>query len=108
MTKLKKKKYQYVPNIISTSDLQRKSGKIIDLVKESAQPYIVVRNNKPQAVILAIDEYEELKRKQREWEWMDTMEAIKDAEKAKKEGKLIELTDGLLARWIKEGKAGKK
>jgi len=108
MAKLKKKKYQYVPNIVSSSDLQRKSGKIIDRVKESTQPYIVVRNNKPQAVILAIDEYEELKRKQREWEWMDTREAIKVAEKAEKKGKLIELTDGLLAQWIKEGRAEKK
>jgi len=108
MAKLKKKKYQYIPNIISASDLQRKSGKVIDRVKESTQPYIVVRNNKPQAVILAIDQYEELKRKQRKWEWMDTMEAIRDAEKAKKEGKLIELTDGLLTRWIKEGKAGRE
>jgi len=107
MAKLKKKKYQYIPNIVSASDLQRKSGKIIDRVKESTHPYIVVRNNKPQAVIIGIDQYEELKKKQREWEWMDTMEAIKDAKKAKKEGKLIELTDGLLARWIKEGKAGR-
>ena len=107
MAKLKKKKYQYVPNIISTSDLQRKSGKVIDQVKESTQPYIVVRNNKPQAVIIGIDQYEELKKKQEEWEWMDTQKAIKSAEKAKKEGKLIELTDGLLAKWIKDGRAEK-
>ncbi len=99
MAKLKKKKYQYVPNIISTSDLQRKSGKVIDQVKESAQPYIVVRNNKPQAVIISIDGYEELKKKQREWEWMDTREAIKSAEKAKKEGKLVEFKGSMFDLW---------
>ncbi|MFH1561782.1 MAG: type II toxin-antitoxin system Phd/YefM family antitoxin [Patescibacteria group bacterium] len=99
MTKLKKKQYQYLPNIISTSGLQRQSGKIIDQVKESSQPYIVVRNNKPQAVILAIDQYEELKRKQEQWEWMDTMEAIASAEKAKKEGKLKEFKGSMFDLW---------
>ena len=101
MAKLKKKKYRYVPNIISTSDLQRKSGKVIDQVKESTYPYIVVRNNKPQAVIIGIDQYEELKKKQEEWEWMDTLKAIKSAEKAKKEGKLVELKGSMFDLWRK-------
>jgi len=101
MAKLKKKKYQYLPHIVSASDLQRQSGKVIDRVKESTQPYLVVRNNKPQAVILSIGQYEELKRKQKEWEWMDTRKAIKVAEKAEKEGKLIELKGSMFSLWKK-------
>ena len=108
MAKLKKKKYRYLPQVVSTSDLQRRSGRVIDRVKESTQPYFVVRNNKPQAVILSVDQYEELKRKQREWELMDAKEAIRAAEKAQKEGKLIELTDKLLAQWIKESREEEK
>ena len=101
MVNSKKKKYQYIPSIVSASDLQRRSGKVIDRVKESSQPYIVVRNNKPQAVILSIDQYEELKKNQWQWEWLDTMEAIKDAEKAEKEGKLIELKGSMFDLWKK-------
>ena len=52
--------YKYIPELISSTDLQRKAGKIINMVKESGQAQYIVRNNKPEAVILPIKEYEKI------------------------------------------------
>ncbi len=91
MKKTSAKKYQFIPELISASQLQRESGKIIDMVCENLQPYFIVRNNKPTAVLINIGEYERLKEAQREWEWQDTTEAIRVAEKEKKGEKLKKL-----------------
>jgi len=40
-----------------------------------------------------------LKKIQTEWEWADTVEAIKDTEKSKKEGKLIKLEGSFYDLW---------
>jgi len=91
MKKTSAKKYQFIPELISASQLQRESGKIIDMVCENLQPYFIVRNNKPTAVLINIGEYKRLKEAQREWEWQDTTEAIRVAEKEKKGEKLKKL-----------------
>jgi prevent-host-death family protein len=52
--------------MVSTSELQRGAGRVIDAVREGGEPYYVVRNNAPQAVLLSLKEYEKLKKKQRE------------------------------------------
>lgn len=91
--------YSLVPELISASDLQRKSGKILRMLKDSTQPYFIVKNNKPTGVIVGINEYEKLKKIQTEWEWADTVEAIKDTERSKKEGKLIKLEGSFYDLW---------
>ncbi len=97
--KTKKFTYSLVPELISASDLQRKSGKILRMLKDSTQPYFIVKNNKPTGVIVGINEYEKLKKIQTEWEWADTVEAIKDTEKSKKEGRLIKLKGSFYDLW---------
>ncbi|PJA55352.1 hypothetical protein CO165_04030 [Candidatus Roizmanbacteria bacterium CG_4_9_14_3_um_filter_33_18] len=97
--KIKEFTYSLVPELISASDLQRKSGKILRMLKDSTQPYFIVKNNKPTGVIVGINEYERLKKIQTEWEWADTVEAIKDTEKSKKEGKLIKLEGSFYDLW---------
>ncbi|MDH8676966.1 type II toxin-antitoxin system Phd/YefM family antitoxin [Fusibacter bizertensis] len=48
-------------HIISVSDLGRgKASKVIQDVEKNKDQYIVVKNNKPQAVILSVDEYNNL------------------------------------------------
>lgn len=48
-------------HIISVSDLGRgKASKVIQDVEKNKDQYIVVKNNKPQAVILSVDEYNKL------------------------------------------------
>lgn len=62
MPKISKTDLRGVINrIISVSDLSRgMASKIIQKVGKDKQQYIVVKNNKPKAVILSIDEYTEL------------------------------------------------
>ncbi|MGI5901442.1 MAG: type II toxin-antitoxin system Phd/YefM family antitoxin [Desulfitobacteriia bacterium] len=47
--------------MISVSELGRgQASKVIQAVEEEGNPFIVVKNNKPQAVIISIAEYSEL------------------------------------------------
>jgi prevent-host-death family protein len=49
--------------MISVSELGRgQASKVIQSVEDFGNPYIVVKNNKPQAVIVSINEYTELMR----------------------------------------------
>lgn len=49
--------------MISVSELGRgQASKVIQTVEETGNPYIVVKNNKPQAVIMSINAYIELMR----------------------------------------------
>jgi len=49
--------------MISVSELGRgQASKVIQSVEDEGNPYIVVKNNKPQAVIISINEYTELMR----------------------------------------------
>jgi prevent-host-death family protein len=48
-------------HIISVSDLGRgQASRVISEVEKNKDQYIVIKNNKPQAVILSIDEYNHL------------------------------------------------
>lgn len=47
--------------MISVSELGRgQASKVIQAVEDEGNPYIVVKNNKPQAIIISIDEYTQL------------------------------------------------
>ncbi len=48
-------------HIISVSELGRgKASRVIQDVETNKDQYIVVKNNKPQAIIMSIEEYTEL------------------------------------------------
>ncbi|ADL08324.1 type II toxin-antitoxin system Phd/YefM family antitoxin [Thermosediminibacter oceani] len=58
-----------VSYMISVSDLGRgKASKIIEEVANRKEHYIIIKNNKPQAVIIPIDQYDELMEAQEELE----------------------------------------
>ncbi len=92
-------KYEFVPEMVSTSELQRGAGRVIDAVREGGEPYYVVRNNTPQAVLLSLEEYEDLQKKKREWEMKDTLEAIAEAEKEIKMGEIKEFKGNFVDLW---------
>ena len=49
--------------MISVSELGRgQASKVIQAIEEDGNPYIVVKNNKPQAVIISINDYVDLMR----------------------------------------------
>lgn len=48
-------------HMISVSDLGRgQASKVVNDVEKNKEQYIVVKNNKPQAIIISIDEYMDL------------------------------------------------
>lgn len=50
-----------IRNIISVSDLGRgKASKVIQRVETNKEHFIVVKNNRPRAVIISVDKYSEL------------------------------------------------
>lgn len=52
---------EMIGRLISVSDLSRgMASKIIQQVGKNKEQFIVVKNNKPEAVILSVDEYTEL------------------------------------------------
>ena len=56
-------------HIISVSELGRgKASKVIQNVESNKEQYIVVKNNKPQAIIMSIEEYSDLQNLREEYE----------------------------------------
>jgi prevent-host-death family protein len=97
--KTKEYTYSLVPELVSASDLQRKSGKILRMLKDSTQPYFIVKNNKPTGVIVGIEEYNRLKKIQKEIELKDVLKIIKDGENELKNGKVKELKGSIYNLW---------
>lgn len=73
-----------IGKLISVSDLSRgMASKIIQKVGKDREQYIVVKNNKPEAVILSVEEY------------MELMEAKEDLE-------LLQMTDIRIKNYVPE------
>jgi prevent-host-death family protein len=65
-----------IGKLISVSDLSRgMASKIIQKVGKDKEQYIVVKNNKPEAVILSVDEYMELMEAKEDLELMQLAES---------------------------------
>lgn len=79
-----------MPNITTTNEIQRSYRKVFDRAKKKG-PVVVMTNNKPDVVILSPKDFDRWYMTREEWEIKDTLEAIAEAKKAKKEGKLIKL-----------------
>ena len=97
--KIKEFTYSLVPELISASDLQRKSGKILRMLKDSTQPYFIVKNNKPTGVLVGIEEYNKLKKIQKEMELKEVLKIINEGEKELEEGKVKELKGSVFELW---------
>jgi prevent-host-death family protein len=76
-----------IGKIISVSDLSRgMASKVIQKVGQDKEQYIVVKNNKPEAVILSVEEY------------MELMEAKEDLE-------LLQMADSRVKNYVPEATA---
>ena len=84
-----------LPTLVSASDLQRGSARIINLAKSSDQPVIVVRNNKPEVAFIGLKKLQALMDRVEDLETKDSLAAIEEGELARKAGKLITLSDDL-------------
>ena len=82
---------KYIPKTASARELQTQYRKLLNEVKETREPIVIMSNNTQEAVIVDIETYERLREAARKCELEDTLEAIREYEKDKKEGKLIKL-----------------
>ena len=79
-----------MPRTVSANQIQKNYRSIFNTVKSTQEPTIVLLNNQPDVAIVDINYLEKLQEKIVELEMADAMEAIRDYEEAKREGKLIE------------------
>ena len=82
-----------IPILVSASDLQRDSARIIKLAKSGGEPVIVVRNNKPEAAVVSLKKLQFLLDRVEELETKDALEAIRIGEKERRAGKLITISN---------------
>lgn len=84
-----------VPTLVSASDLQRDSARIIKLVKSSDDPVIVVKNNKPEAAVVSLKKLQFLMDRIEDLETKDALEAVRIGEEERRAGKLITISSDL-------------
>lgn len=84
-----------IPALVSASDLQRDSARIIKLAKSSDDPIIVVKNNKPEAAVVSLKKLQFLMDRIEELETKDALEAVRIGEEERKAGKLIAISNNL-------------
>lgn len=74
--------------LVAISDLQRNYASLIERVKKIS-PLLLLRRNRPEAVLISVATYEDLVEKNRLYEEKLALEAISEFEKDKKGGKLF-------------------
>lgn len=80
-----------LPKMTSVKELQKNYRKLFNMVKRTHEPLVVLRNNKPDVVVVDINTLNEIEGKIRRLEELETQEAIRIYEKEKKAGKLKKL-----------------
>lgn len=78
-----------ISQLASVSDLQRDYRSLVERIKKVAQPIVLLRRNKPEAVLISVAAYEELVEKKRLCEEGLALEAVADFEKERKAGRLL-------------------
>jgi len=74
--------------IRSVSELQRHYRKVVQEAKKA--PVVITSNNKPEVAIVNIEYLDKLEKIRRDWEIADTLDAIKVANEAERNGELIQ------------------
>ncbi len=66
--------------------MQRNYKKVIETAKETKEPVVILRRNKPEAAIVDIDTFEELFKKAESYDELRALETIAQSEKEFKSG----------------------
>ena len=82
-----------LPTLVSASDLQRDSARILNLAKSGNQPVVVMRNNKPEVAMLNVKKLQSILDRIQELEDEKLLQGIKQTEADFKSGKLKSTTD---------------
>ena len=80
-----------LPKLTSAAKMQRSYKKVIEAVKETKEPVVILRRNKPEAAIIDIETFEEILQKAESFDELKAIEAIKRSEKEYRGGKAKKL-----------------
>lgn len=89
-----------LPQIASVQELQRNYRKLLNWVKKTRNPLYLFKNNKPEAVIVDVENFDSMRIKVLQLEEKEALEAIAIGKSEFKQGKAKVLTS--LADLIKE------
>jgi len=81
-----------IPKLISASAIQRSYKKVIEMAKETKEPVVILRRNKPEAAVVDIDTFEELSKKADSYDELRALRTIAQSEDEFKEGKAEKFT----------------
>lgn len=87
-----KKSRSSLPKMYSVSDLQRDYPMILRDAKKEGEPIYLMKQNKPEAVLLTIDRYESMYNRVYEFELAEAKEAIRISEEEFKNGTIKKYT----------------
>ncbi len=76
-----------IPKLTSAVAIQRNYKKVIETVKETKEPVIILRRNKPEAAMIDIETFEELSKKADSYDELRALEAITQSETEFRSGK---------------------
>ena len=76
-----------IPKLTSAAAMQRSYKKVIETAKETKEPVVILRRNKPEAAIVDIDTFEKLSKKAESYDELRALEAIAQSEREFKSGK---------------------
>ncbi len=82
-----------LPTLVSASDLQRDSARILNLAKSGDQPVVVIRNNKPEVALLNVKKLQKMIDRISDLEEKELLQGLKKTEEDFKAGKLKYTTD---------------
>jgi prevent-host-death family protein len=76
-----------IPKLASVAQIQRNYKKVIETAKDTKEPVVILRHNKPEAAVVDIETFEEISRKAASFDELKAVEAIKQSETEFKGGK---------------------
>lgn len=76
-----------IPKLTSAAAIQRNYRKVIETVKETKEPVVILRRNKPEAAVVDIETFEQLIKKAESYDELRALETITQSEKEFKSGK---------------------
>ncbi len=82
-----------IPNMASVSDFQRKYTDLLDKIKSSSRPLLILKKNKLEAVLLNPSSYENLIEKVRKYEELLALRTVDSYLEEKKSGRLKKAKD---------------
>jgi prevent-host-death family protein len=81
-----------IPKLTSVAAIQRNYKKVIETAKETKEPVVILKRNRPEAAIVDIDTFEKIFHKANLFDEMKALHTIEASEKEYKAGRSKKLS----------------